>query len=403
MSFNSEHPSASCCIVGGGPAGLMLGYLLARQGIEVTVLEKHADFLRDFRGDTIHPSTLEIIWRLGFLDEFLQLPHQRAEKLYGEINGKETTLADFSHLPTQCKFIAFIMPQWDFLNFISSKAAMLPNFTLLHNAEVKGLIEENGVVKGVNAVVNGESRRIDSTLVIGCDGRNSIVREQAGMEIRRFGAPRDVLWLKIHKLADDPQWSMGHRGPKKNFIMIDRGDYWQCGYSIAKDSLDALREKGLQPFVELIAEVSPFELSRLQQDITDWDQVKLLKIRIDRLKEWAKPGILCIGDAAHAMSPIGGVGVNLAIQDAVATANIISAPLLNGTLQLKHLQRVQRRRTFPTWATQSLQIMISKAGQKKRTKPPGRMELWLRQRKFIPFLFGRLIGIGFYREIPKGL
>jgi len=185
MSFNSEHPSASCCIVGGGPAGLMLGYLLARQGIEVTVLEKHADFLRDFRGDTIHPSTLEIIWRLGFLDEFLQLPHQRAEKLYGEINGKETTLADFSHLPTQCKFIAF-MPQWDFLNFISSKAAMLPNFTLLHNAEVKGLIEENGVVKGVNAVINGESRRIDSTLVIGCDGRNSIVREQAGMEIRRF-------------------------------------------------------------------------------------------------------------------------------------------------------------------------------------------------------------------------
>jgi len=402
MSFNSEHPSASCCIVGGGPAGLMLGYLLARQGIEVTVLEKHADFLRDFRGDTIHPSTLEIIWRLGFLDEFLQLPHQRAEKLYGEINGKETTLADFSHLPTQCKFIAF-MPQWDFLNFISSKAAMLPNFTLLHNAEVKGLIEENGVVKGVNAVINGESRRIDSTLVIGCDGRNSIVREQAGMEIRRFGAPRDVLWLKIHKLADDPQWSMGHRGPKKNFIMIDRGDYWQCGYSIAKDSLDALREKGLHPFVEIIAEVSPFELSRLQNDITDWDQVKLLKIRIDRLKEWAKPGILCIGDAAHAMSPIGGVGVNLAIQDAVATSNIISAPLLNGTLQLKHLQRVQRRRTFPTWATQSLQIMISKAGQKKRTKPPGRMELWLRQRKFIPFLFGRRIGIGFYREIPKGL
>jgi len=267
MSFNSEHPSASCCIVGGGPAGLMLGYLLARQGIEVTVLEKHADFLRDFRGDTIHPSTLEIIWRLGFLDEFLQLPHQRAEKLYGEINGKETTLADFSHLPTQCKFIAF-MPQWDFLNFISSKAAMLPNFNLLHNAEVKGLIEENGVVKGVNAVINGESRRIDSTLVIGCDGRNSIVREQAGMEIRRFGAPRDVLWLKIHKLADDPQWSMGHRGPKKNFIMIDRGDYWQCGYSIAKDSLDALREKGLQPFVELIAEVSPFELNRLQHDIT---------------------------------------------------------------------------------------------------------------------------------------
>lgn len=402
MTHHSGHLPATCCIVGGGPAGLMLGYLLARKGVHVTVLEKHADFLRDFRGDTIHPSTLEIIWRLGFLDEFLQLPHQRAEKLYGEIDGKETTLADFSHLPTRCKFIAF-MPQWDFLNFISRKAALLPTFSLLHNAQVTGLIEENGAVKGVSALINGEESRIDATLVVGCDGRNSVVREKAGMEIRRFGAPRDVLWLKIHKLPDDPQWSMGHRGPKKNFIMIDRGDYWQCGYSITKDSLDALQQQGLAPFLVLLAEVSPFQLARLESDITDWDQVKLLKIRIDRLKEWAKAGLLCIGDAAHAMSPIGGVGVNLAIQDAVATANLITRPLLRGTLGLKHLRRVQRRRTFPTWATQSLQILISKAGQKKRTKPAGRMELWLRSRKFIPFLFGRLIGIGFYREIPRGL
>jgi len=402
MRHHSDQLPATCCIVGGGPAGLMLGYLLARKGVRVTVLEKHADFLRDFRGDTIHPSTLEIIWRLGFLDEFLQLPHQRAEKLYGEIDGKETTLADFSHLPTQCKFIAF-MPQWDFLNFISRKAALLPTFTLLHNAQVTGLIEENGTVNGVSALINGEEQRIDATLVVGCDGRNSVVREQAGMEICRFGAPRDVLWLKIHKLPNDPQWSMGHRGPKKNFIMIDRGDYWQCGYSIPKDSLADLRQQGLSPFLTLLAEVSPFELARLESDITHWDEVKLLKIRIDRLKEWAKPGLLCIGDAAHAMSPIGGVGVNLAIQDAVATANLITAPLLRGTLSLTHLRRVQRRRTFPTWATQSLQIMISKAGQKKRTKPVGRMELWLRSRKFIPFLFGRLIGIGFYREIPRGL
>ncbi|MGC6387024.1 FAD-dependent oxidoreductase [Ewingella sp. S1.OA.A_B6] len=400
--LNSEHPLASCCIVGGGPAGLMLGYLLARKGIQVTVLEKHTDFLRDFRGDTIHPSTLEIIWRLGFLEEFLQLPHQKAEKLYGEIDGKETTLADFSHLPTQCKFIAF-MPQWDFLNFIARKAALLPNFHLIHRAQVLSLSEEQGQVTGVIAEVEGKTQHFIADLVVGCDGRNSVVREQAGMEIRRFGSPRDVLWLKINKCPNDPQWAMGHRGPKKNFIMIDRGDFWQCGYSIAKDSLEPLKAQGLAPFLDLLTEVSPFELERLQEDITGWDDVRLLVIRIDRLKEWAKPGLLCIGDAAHAMSPIGGVGVNLAIQDAVATANIITAPLLGGTLSLRHLKRVQRRRLFPTWATQSLQIMISKAGQKKRRKPPGRMELWLRNRKFIPFLFGRLIGIGFYREMPKGL
>lgn len=400
MSPNTESAAASCCIVGGGPAGLMLGYLLARKGIDVTVLEKHRDFLRDFRGDTIHPSTLDIIWQLGFLDEFLKLPHQRAEKLYGEINGKETTLADFSHLPTQCKFIAF-MPQWDFLNFIAGKAAVLPNFRLIHNAQVLSLQEDNGKVTGVMAEVDGEQQAFHADLVVGCDGRNSIVREQAGMEIRRFGAPRDVLWLKINKRPDDPEWSMGHRGPKKNFIMIDRGDYWQCGYSIAKDSLEALKAQGIPPFIDLLAEVSPFGRARLQEDIASWDDVRLLVIRIDRLKEWAKPGLLCIGDAAHAMSPIGGVGVNLAIQDAVATANIITQPLKSGTLTLRHLKRIQRRRTFPTWATQSLQIMISRAGQKTRTKPPSRMEAWLRGRKFIPFLFGRLIGVGFYREIPK--
>ena len=401
MTPNTESSAAaSCCIVGGGPAGLMLGYLLARKGIDVTVLEKHSDFLRDFRGDTIHPSTLDIIWQLGFLDEFLALPHQRAEKLFGEINGQETTLADFSHLPTQCKFIAF-MPQWDFLNFIASKAAQLPNFRLIHNAQVLSLLEDKCQVSGVLAEVNGETQHFDADLVVGCDGRNSIVREQAGMEIRRYGAPRDVLWLKIPKRPDDPLWSMGHRGPKKNFIMIDRGDYWQCGYSIPKDSLDALKAQGIPPFLDLLAGVSPFERARLAEDILSWDDVRLLVIRIDRLKAWAKPGLLCIGDAAHAMSPIGGVGVNLAIQDAVATANIITEPLKAGRLTLRHLKRIQRRRAFPTWATQSLQIMISRAGQKKRTKPPSRMEAWLRGRKFIPFLFGRLIGVGFYREIPK--
>ncbi len=389
--------TTTCCIVGGGPAGLMLGYLLALKGVKVTVLEKHGDFLRDFRGDTIHPSTLEIIWQLGFLDEFLKLPHQRAEKLYGEIAGKESTIADFTRLPTQCKFIAF-MPQWDFLNFISAKARQLPNFTLQQNACVDDLIERDGKVTGVKVTTPEGSVEINAELVVGCDGRRSIVREKAALEVMNFGAPRDVLWLRVAKLDCDPEWSTGHRGPRKGFIMIDRGDYWQCGYSIPKGSFDDLQRQGLATFIASVAEISPFDSQRLGTDITDWSQVKLLQTRIDRLKQWAKPGLLCIGDSAHAMSPIGGVGVNLAIQDAVATANIVAPKLLTGTLTLGDLKRVQRRRTFPTWATQSLQIMISKAGQKPRRKAPSGMELWLRQRAFIPFLFGRLIGIGFFKE-----
>jgi len=402
MNSDRHCSPSSCCIVGAGPAGLMLGYLLARNGIPVTVLEKHGDFLRDFRGDTIHPSTLEIIWRLGFLEEFLALPHQKAEKLYGEIDGQTATMADFSRLPTRCKYIAF-MPQWDFLNFLSAKALQLPNFRLIQNARVQELVEEQGQVKGVKVIIDEQLQEIRSDLVIACDGRHSVVRELAGLPLRRFGSPRDVLWLKVAKQPEDPEWTPGHRGPKKHFIMIDRGDYWQCGYSIPQGSLATLQTAGLSAFLQQVAAASPFSVIRLQQEITDWQQVKLLKIRIDRLQQWAKPGLLCIGDAAHAMSPIGGVGVNLAIQDAVAAANILSAPLQKGTLSLKTLQKVQRRRAFATWATQSLQIMISKAGQKPRSKPPGKMELWLRRRSFLPFLFGRLIGMGFYREIPKGL
>ena len=396
----NAYPPSSCCIVGAGPAGLMLGYLLARSGIPVTVLEKHSDFLRDFRGDTIHPSTLEIIWQLGFLDEFLTLPHQKAEKLYGEIDGQPATMADFTRLPTRCKYIAF-MPQWDFLNFLHNKALRLPGFQLIQNAKVDSLIEEQGQVKGVKATVQGETREFRSDLVVGCDGRHSVVRALAGLTVRRFGSPRDVLWMKVAKQPDDPEWSPGHRGPKNHFIMIDRGDYWQCGYSIPQGSFTALQEAGLPALLQQVADASPFSSERLQQEIVDWDRVKLLEIRIDRLQKWARPGLLCIGDAAHAMSPIGGVGVNLAIQDAVATANLLSGPMKKGTLDIKDLQKVQRRRAFATWATQSLQIMISKAGKKPRSKPPGRMELWLRRRPFLPFLFGRLIGTGFYYELPE--
>ncbi|WKZ93923.1 FAD-dependent oxidoreductase [Chimaeribacter arupi] len=392
-----------CCISGGGPAGMMLGYLLARRGIEVVVLEKHADFLRDFRGDTLHPSTLEVIHQLGWLEEFLQLPHQRMERLQAEMGGQEMTIADFTRLPTRCKFMAF-MPQWDFLDFLQRKAAALPTFTLLMESRVTGLrVDAQHRVIGVDAMTPQGALQIESDLVVGCDGRHSTVRALAGLQSRGFGAPRDVLWLKIPKHADDPAWSTGHRGPRKNFIMIDRGDYWQCGVSIDKGSLPALQQAGLPAFLHQVAAGAPFDADRLASAITDWDQVKLLSIRIDRLDHWARPGLLCIGDAAHAMSPIGGVGVNLAIQDAVATANLLAAPLQRGVPTLRQLSRVQRRRTFPTKATQFLQVMMTRrSGSNKR--PPAMIRAlgrWLRQRPWLPFLFGRLIGVGFRQELPK--
>ena len=395
--------TTTCCIVGGGPAGLMLGYLLARAGIDVMVLEKHADFLRDFRGDTIHPSTLEIMHQLGLLEELLALPHQRAETLHAEIAGRDITLADFTRLPTRCKFIAF-MPQWEFLNFLAEKAAAFPAFSLLKSAQVHQLLYDRGQVCGVLADTLEGPIRVRCQLVIGTDGRNSVVREQAALSSRCFGSPRDVLWMKIAKKPGDPAWSMGHTGPKQNFIMIDRGEYWQCGYSVDKGSFEAIQQEGLEKFLLHIAEVAPFQNHRLQE-ILSWDQVKLLSIRIDRLDQWAKPGVLCIGDAAHAMSPIGGVGVNLAIQDAVATANVVIPPLRSQCLQLKHLLRVQRRRNFPTKATQFLQIKMSQRRPKKHRGSSGRSSLMTRvgNSRWLPRLFGRILGLGFRRETPKHL
>lgn len=394
---SSEIVTADCCVVGGGPAGLMLGYLLARAGVKVVVLEKHADFLRDFRGDTIHPSTLEIMHQLGLLEELLTLPHQRAEKLQAEVAGEEITMADFSHLPVHCRFIAF-MPQWDFLNFLADKSAQYSGFTLLKSTVFSELIQVKERVYGVLALKEGQPLAIHAPLVIGADGRTSGVREKAGMVSRTFGVSRDVIWFRLSKQAEDPAWGMGHKGPRNNFIMIDRGDYWQCGLTIQKGQFDSLKAQGLDALKSRIGAVAPFTASRLAE-ITSPQQFHLLSIRIDRLDKWMKPGVLCLGDAAHAMSPIGGVGVNLAIQDAVAAANYLTDPLLKGEVSLHDLQKVQRRRQFPTVATQYLQIKMS--SNKKRSSGKSNMPAMIRRLPFLRFVFGRLIGLGFRMEKPQ--
>lgn len=397
MIKTTETRSADCCIVGGGPAGLMLGYLLGRAGVKVIVIEKHADFLRDFRGDTIHPSTLQIMHQLGLLDDLLQLPHQRAERLQAEIDGEEVTLADFSRLPVKCKFIAF-MPQWDFLNFMASRAKAFPNFTLLTSCAFDDLINEDGRVCGVRALNGSQSIEIRTLLVVGCDGRHSQVREKAQLKGQSFGAPRDVVWFQLDKCEDDPHWGMGHKGPKQNFIMIDRGHFWQCGYSILKGQFSELADAGIEAFKQQVAVVAPFPAERMGS-LTEWSQLRLLDIRIDRLDHWAKEGLLCIGDAAHAMSPIGGVGVNLAIQDAVAAANILTRPLQRGEVTLSQLNKVQRRRQFPTRATQFIQIKMS--GKKREPGQSSPLPRVIKRYRFLPFIFGWIIGLGFRRETPR--
>ena len=391
--------SADCCIVGGGPAGLMLGYLLARAGLRAVVIEKHPDFLRDFRGDTIHPSTLEIMRQLGLLDELLALPHQRAEKLQAEVGGEEITMADFSRLPVQCRFIAF-MPQWDFLNFLAKKAAQFPGFTLLQSTTFDDFIYENGAISGVQTLQGNERHVIRTSLVIGADGRQSQVKAKAGLSGKSFGSPRDVLWFRLEKHPDDPQLGMGHKGPKQNFIVIDRGDYWQCGYTIQKNQFDELKRAGLDALKSSMAQVAPFSAARMAE-VDEWEKLKLLSIRIDRLDQWMKPGVLCIGDAAHAMSPIGGVGVNLAIQDAVAAANILTKPLQQGSVTVRDLQKVQQRRQFPTVATQFLQIKMSSNKRKRST--PSKVPQLISRFPFLRHLFGRLIGLGFRSEKPRYL
>ena len=348
--------SVTCCIAGGGPAGMMAGFLLARAGVEVLVLEKHADFLRDFRGDTIHPSTLQVMHELGLLDEFLRLPHQKAEELIGQVGDTVLRIADFRHLPTRCKFIAF-MPQWDFLDFLADHARRLPKFGLMMRAEAEELIEEGGRVVGLRARTAEGDLDIRADLVIGADGRRSTVRAKAGLVSRELGAPIDVLWFRIARRDSDPNETFGRFDTGSLMVLINRGDYWQCGYVIPKGGVDQLQVVGLPVLQARIAQLLPFLADRVGA-LDAWDKVNLLTVAVDRLERWHRPGLLCIGDAAHAMSPVGGVGVNLAIQDAVATANILAGALRERRLSETDLALVQRRREFPARATQRMQIAI---------------------------------------------
>jgi 2-polyprenyl-6-methoxyphenol hydroxylase-like FAD-dependent oxidoreductase len=364
MSHSDVH--AQCCIAGGGPAGMMLGLLLARAGVRVVVLEKHADFLRDFRGDTVHPSTLEVMHELGLLDKFLSRPHQRLEEIGGRIAGRRVRLADFSHLPTHARFIA-LMPQWDFLNFIADEARKCPNFELRMQSEVTQLMQRGGAVVGLRARGPEGEFAVQAPLSVGADGRSSLVRSQAGLLVEDLGAPMDVLWMRLSKRESDSTQALGYIAQGHVLVLLDRGDYWQCAFVIAKGQFDELQRQPIEALHHEIEAMVPFLADRTRE-LSSWQDVRLLTVKVDRLRQWYRPGLLCIGDAAHAMSPIGGVGINLAIQDAVAAANLLAPALRKsrgdtphpepGEVPVRVLARVQRRRELPTRLTQSAQLGI---------------------------------------------
>ncbi len=382
----------------------MLGFLLARQGVEVVVLEKHADFLRDFRGDTIHPSTMEVMYELGILDDFLKRPHQKVRELAGQIGGESVMLADFSHLPVHCPYVAF-MPQWEFLNFIAEKAGAYPQFHLKMEAEVTDLIQESGRVTGVRAGTPQGVMEVRANLTVGADGRRSVVRERAGLQALNLGAPMDVLWMRVSRQPTDPGATFGRIDTGRILALLNREEYWQLAYVIPKGNAERLRQQGLEVLREDLGRLAPFLRDRVDE-LRDWNDVKLLTVAVDRLRQWWRPGLLCIGDAAHAMSPIGGVGINLAIQDAVAAANILGPKLQQGTVDEDTLRQVERRRTFPTRATQWLQLTAQNnviRAVLDSTKPlsvPWPVKLlnrspWLRR------LPARVVGMGFRPEHVK--
>ena len=345
-----------CCIVGAGPAGMMLGFLLARAGVSVAVLEKHADFLRDFRGDTVHPSTLELMCELGMIDRFLAVPHRKVERFGIEIGNERVQVVDLRHLPTRCKYIA-LMPQWDFLNFLAGQGSRYDTFDLHMQAEATDLIEKEGRILGVRARTAQGELTVRADLVVGCDGRHSTLRSKAGLESDDFGAPMDVLWFRLARKESDAAETFGHIDAGAMLVMLDRGEYWQCAYVIPKGGFERVKNEGIEAFRDRVCALSPFLTDRIGQ-LNSFDDVKLLTVMVDLLRQWWRPGLLLIGDAAHAMSPIGGVGINIAVQDAVAAANRLAAPLRTGQVQSADLQAIQHRRVWPARMTQRVQLAM---------------------------------------------
>lgn len=382
-----------CCIVGGGPAGMMLGFLLARAGLDVVVLEKHADFLRDFRGDTIHPSTLELFHELGLLDEFLQLPLARTERISVTIGGEQIPMVDLTRLKVHAPFMA-MAPQWEFLNFLERKARAYDGFHLMMETEATGLIVEKGRVTGIRAQTNAGEIEIAAHLTVACDGRRSVLREHAGMKVKDLGAPLDVLWFRVPHHASDGEETGGFVDAGGMLVSLYRGSYWQCAHVIPKGGADAIRAAGLPAWRARVAKLAPVFTSRMDQ-ISTWDDVKLLSVQIDRLERWHRDGLLCIGDAAHAMSPVGGVGVNLAVADAVAAANLLWRPLANNDVSEADLGRVQKRRAWPTWVIQSFQVFAQDNFIAPTLNAKGQVRA--------PFILRDLQSIPILRDVPANL